>query len=558
MTDKKKIRKLIYILAAALIIVLSMVSVGYAKPFKGSLVNLTIPSSINLQQSNNGDINISEFKVENSSSLDYVIENIKTTPANGWSLVNEKGKLENNQRKLYMSIENNVLKLGENPTHIKIHSYNWKTLNIQALLGVFTEKIGEKALDLTLDYNYLDKPFEIKFDTAFEQTIEPITAMSGTLVNLPKPANEYAQFLYWKDKNTHEIYQDTMIVPVGGTELLAVWKEVYMDLNKFQKITPMIGGGIAEANQADGDKAITGIHIKSAFNVPSGHEQWDISQNMDNSVVAYRAAVDPNAQDYNDVIIAVKSNNLHLAGNPKLLFASKNHTTPIRFIKSDNVHLKFVANSIDDTFRGCRKLQDISGLGYLETSNITSMSRTFLNCNSINDYSIFSSWDVSHVTNMDMLFCYNVGMVTCMPFENWDVSNVMHMENIFSFNPRLSHADLINWNMDKVQYTETTGTFIGCKLEVALCAKEEYLPFLNYRRRDNEVKFVAPHTITFVTDGNEQYDTIKDYTNQIIKLPIPTKEGFQFNGWLGSDNILYTEDFQMPNYDLVLTAQWGM
>ena len=504
MTAKKKyfIGKIIFIIISATIIFLSMISFGYAKPVPVSLINITIPSEIGLEQSSNGAVKVSSFEIENKSIMDFVIGNITTSQVNGWSLVKDKSQLQLNEKKLYLNIENQILNNGENASNITIKSNENKPLNIQAQMGVFTKSLKEKALNLSMEYAYLDREFNIEFDTAFEDTLEPINALSGSKVTLPKPENKYATFLYWKDIYTNEIYTDSLIMPVGGTKLLAMWKENNLDLEKLANIGPMQGGGLNEINQTSGNKTIKGIHLKTASSVPMDHQMWDISCEGDNSVIAYREGKNPEDLNYNQVTIAAKSNNIHMKGKMSMLFASSNHSTPLEYFRSDQVYWKILDGKLDQTFRGCKKLTDITALEYLDTSNVTTLFGTFNACVAMKDYTPIKNWDTKNVTDMSYLCCLNQQLETCQAFENWQTSKVTNIENIFNFDVKLKYADLSKWDLDSLNYTPKTGSFAGCSLEVAKCKKVEYFKYLNYRLKPNSVKFTVEGPV------NEQQSTL--------------------------------------------------
>ena len=95
---------------------------------------------------------------------------------------------------------------------------------------------------------------------------------------------------------------------------------------------------------------------------------------------------------------------------------------------------------IKDTFE--HKQYD---LNFINTSEITDMSKLFMNCKY--DFNI-SDWDVANVTDMNHMFfsCKNFD-IKC--FESWNVSNVTNMTSMFAFCNKFD-CDLSNWNVSNV------------------------------------------------------------------------------------------------------------
>ena len=87
---------------------------------------------------------------------------------------------------------------------------------------------------------------------------------------------------------------------------------------------------------------------------------------------------------------------------------------------------------------------NIYDLNFIDTSEITDMSKLFINCKYNFD---ISEWDVSNVENTSYMFYY------CNNFDcdlsNWDVSNVTDMNSMFGFCNKFD-CDLSNWDVSNV------------------------------------------------------------------------------------------------------------
>ena len=66
------------------------------------------------------------------------------------------------------------------------------------------------------------------------------------------------------------------------------------------------------------------------------------------------------------------------------------------------------------------------------------------------------------------------------------------------------------------------------------------------------------HTITFVTNSDEEIDPIVVVTNESINLPIPSKEGYDFIGWYADEDylVLY-DDSSTYTSNVTLYAEWS-
>ena len=108
-------------------------------------------------------------------------------------------------------------------------------------------------------------------------------------------------------------------------------------------------------------------------------------------------------------------------------------------------------------FMYCSRLTSLDVNGF-DTSNVTDMYRMFDGCSSLTSLDV-SGFNTSKVTNMTGLFmsCSNL---TNLDLSGFDTSNVVHMANMFMYCSRLTSLDLSSFNTSKV--TDMLGMFCSC------------------------------------------------------------------------------------------------
>lgn len=98
-------------------------------------------------------------------------------------------------------------------------------------------------------------------------------------------------------------------------------------------------------------------------------------------------------------------------------------------------------------FSAMAKLKSITGLNYLNTSNVTNMSDMFLGCKKITSLDL-SNFNTSKVTNMSYMFgdCYDL---TSLNLSSFNTSNVTRMGYMF-YRSSLTSLDLSSFNTSNV------------------------------------------------------------------------------------------------------------
>jgi len=128
------------------------------------------------------------------------------------------------------------------------------------------------------------------------------------------------------------------------------------------------------------------------------------------------------------------------------------------YTDADDIYLN---SSCSYMFGVLRKLDDISGLAYVNTSRVTSMSNMFVGDGSLFDLSPLSDWDVSNVTNMSHALGGGLIATDFSPLANWDVSNVTNMSYMLSHIKATNLDALRDWDTGNV--TDMSYMFLYAK-----------------------------------------------------------------------------------------------
>jgi len=95
-------------------------------------------------------------------------------------------------------------------------------------------------------------------------------------------------------------------------------------------------------------------------------------------------------------------------------------------------------------------VNNIEGLDYFDTSNVTSMSAMFWGASSLTNIEGLSAWDTGRVADMHFMFA-DASSLTSLDLSNWNTSNVRYMAQMFSSTrSALTHLNLSGWDTSNV------------------------------------------------------------------------------------------------------------
>lgn len=122
---------------------------------------------------------------------------------------------------------------------------------------------------------------------------------------------------------------------------------------------------------------------------------------------------------------------------------------------------KFDTSNVKDMsymFNNCQNLTSLD-LSKFKTANVTNMSYMFSNCSGLKSLVLSKDFDTSNVTNMYQMF-YNCSNLTSLDLPSFNTANVTTMEQMFYGCSSLTSLDLSNYDNSKV--TTMSEMFSGC------------------------------------------------------------------------------------------------
>ena len=111
-------------------------------------------------------------------------------------------------------------------------------------------------------------------------------------------------------------------------------------------------------------------------------------------------------------------------------------------------------------FNNLDKLTSVSGLGNLNTENVTDMGGMFWSCSSLTSVDV-SGFNTANVTDMQYMFS-NCESLTGLDVSGFNTENVTSMVCMFAGCYRLTNLDVSRFNTDKV--TNMRAMFTGCNI----------------------------------------------------------------------------------------------
>lgn len=136
-----------------------------------------------------------------------------------------------------------------------------------------------------------------------------------------------------------------------------------------------------------------------------------------------------------------------------------NIAVDVKHVVIDATFAQFRPKSCYSWFASCMRLEDITGLENLNTSEVTNMSLMFLYCRTLTSLDL-SSFDTSNVTDFSGMFL-NCSALTSLDVSNFDTSNATSTNGIFGRCTSLTSLDVSSF--DTSNWTSTYGLFTGCR-----------------------------------------------------------------------------------------------
>ena len=140
----------------------------------------------------------------------------------------------------------------------------------------------------------------------------------------------------------------------------------------------------------------------------------------------------------------------------------------IKHIVFDKSFSTYTPTTLSSFFKNLTKLETITGLEYLNTEKVTSMSYMFSNCSKLTSLDV-TKFNTANVTNMNDMF-RNCSALTSLDVSKFNTVNVTNMGRMFSNCSALTSLDVTNFNTEKVTYM--VYMFSGCSKLTSLDASK--------------------------------------------------------------------------------------
>ena len=149
----------------------------------------------------------------------------------------------------------------------------------------------------------------------------------------------------------------------------------------------------------------------------------------------------------------------------------------IKNIVFDESFKTYAPTSLSGFFNGCKTLETISGLEYLNTANVEYMDNMFNGCSALTSLDL-TKFNTANVEYMDHMF-KGCSALTSLDLTKFNTAKVTYMNNMFEGCSALKSLDFTNFNTAKV--TNMSFMFDGCSALESLdltnfnTAKVEYM-----------------------------------------------------------------------------------
>ena len=211
-------------------------------------------------------------------------------------------------------------------------------------------------------------------------------------------------------------------------------------------------------------------------------------------------------------------------------------------------------------FYECKNLKELD-VSNFNTSKVEKMTSMFYGCESLTSIDI-ENFDTSNVKLMNYMFCYNTALKTIVLGENFITNNVTDMSNMFRGNTNLiviyvKHDFVLNDNLvSDTMFADNTKLVGGYDTSYRTSYNSSYVDstyarisnenqsgYFTYYDSINDIRY----NITYDLNGGDVYNKDYYYKGFDYTLENPTKPGYVFIGWTGSNGITPQEIVSITN-----------
>ena len=330
-------------------------------------------------------------------------------------------------------------------------------------------------------------------------------------------------------------------------------------------------------------------NLKTATTISDYVAQYDDT----NTTLTFKKVTDANISDIvNNSVIVDQYNNV------KEICTTLGNVT-IKNIVFDESFNTYAPTSLKDFFKNCTALETISGLKYLNTTNVTDMGYMFSGCSALTSLDLtnfntskvesmrdmfedcsaleslnLTNFNTENVTDMygmfyqceklssldlskfntekveDMSWMFSYLKLSSLDLSNFNTEKVREMFNMFSFCQNLSSLNLTNFNTEKV--TEMSRMFEGCSALTTIYASDKFIidKYNNGYKMFNGCKLLKGALPEY--DDNKKDEQYANYkTGYFTKLV--GKNGDEKIGAVGeiltADNLTLADDKDFVAYE---------
>ena len=148
------------------------------------------------------------------------------------------------------------------------------------------------------------------------------------------------------------------------------------------------------------------------------------------------------------------------------IWAGKNIITKVVF---DKLFKDYRPTTTASWFYSCKNLETVEGIEYLNTEEVTDMSRMFAGCNALTALDV-SKFNTAKVTNMSGMF--GESALATLDLTSFNTANVTDMSEMFAFCDKLTSLNLLKFNTAKV--TNMTSMFWACEALTTIYCNDDW------------------------------------------------------------------------------------
>ncbi|MBO5138329.1 MAG: BspA family leucine-rich repeat surface protein [Bacilli bacterium] len=287
-------------------------------------------------------------------------------------------------------------------------------------------------------------------------------------------------------KNVKKINDTTFEMPPSDVEIKAKWSKP--SIKKSMKGTVYVKppsimksytwNSTDDYHNSKYKSKVTKIDFKVDEEIPAtAIESWDVSQDQNQSVMAYIEDDGTGNRTYKVTIVGdgdvtANEDSSYLFHNFSALkeidfsnFDTSNVTTMYSMFYNCRSLTSLDVSNFDTSkvttmgsmFSGCSNLTSLD-VSNFDTSKVITIGFMFSNCSSLTSLDV-SNFDTSKVTSMDSMFS-KCSSLRSLDVSNFDTSNVKYMCNMFSECSSLTSLDLSNFDTSKI--TDMHSMFSKC------------------------------------------------------------------------------------------------